>query len=103
MEEYTKAAILVAVRSKVMSRDAALQRYTLTSNEFSIWERAYDDQASLGLRDRRLNARRLGAPIRQLIFELSRVPYVSASDCLTDRHRYSNAILVNQYRDVKAF
>ena len=68
MDEYTKAAILVAVRSKTMSRDVALQRYTLSSNEFSIWERAYDDEGVVGLRDRRLKARRLGAPITQPIF-----------------------------------
>jgi len=55
MDEYTKAAILVAVRSKTMSRDVALQRYTLSSNEFSMWERAYDDEGVVGLRDRRLN------------------------------------------------
>ena len=68
MDEYTKAAILVAVRSKVMSRDAALQRYTLSSNELSFWERAYDDEGVVGLRDRRLKARRLGAPITQPVF-----------------------------------
>src|SRR5258708_36630571 len=40
----------------------------LSSNEFSMWERAYDDEGVVGLRDRRLKARRLGAPITQPIF-----------------------------------
>src|SRR5882672_12707199 len=51
-----------------MSRDAALQRYTLSSNEFSILERAYDAEGVVGLRDRRLRARRLGAPPTQPTF-----------------------------------
>src|SRR5260221_8411529 len=54
------AAILVAVRSKTMGRDVALQRYTLSSNELSILERAYDDEGVVGLRDRCLKAPRLG-------------------------------------------
>jgi len=57
-DEYKKAAILLAVRGGAMSRADACKRYMLSSDEFSLWELAFDDEGIVGLRDRRLSARR---------------------------------------------
>ena len=60
-DEYTKAAILLAVRGGTMSRADVCRRYVLSSDEFSLWELAFDDEGIVGLRDRRLSARRRAA------------------------------------------
>jgi len=57
-DEYTKAAILLAVRGGTMSRADVCRRYVLSSDEFALWELAFDDEGIVGLRDRRLSARR---------------------------------------------
>ena len=60
-DEYKKAAILLAVRGRTMSRADAYEKYMLSSDEFSLWELAFDAEGIIGLRDRRLAARRQGA------------------------------------------
>jgi hypothetical protein len=60
-DEYMKAAILLSVRIGAMSRDAALKIYNLPETEFTLWEKAFDTDGIVGLRDRRLSARRRGA------------------------------------------
>ena len=57
-DEYKKAAILLAVRGGTMGRADAYKKYMLSSDEFSLWELAFDDEGIVGLRDRRLSARR---------------------------------------------
>jgi len=57
-DEYKKAAILLAVRGGTMSRVDACEKYMIPSDEFSLWELAFDDEGINGLRDRRLSARR---------------------------------------------
>jgi len=57
-DEYKKAAILLAVRRGTMSRADVCKTYMLSSDEFSLWELAFDDEGIVGLRDRRLSARR---------------------------------------------
>ncbi len=57
-DEYKKAAILLAVRGRTMSRADAYEKYMLSSDEFSLWELAFDAEGIIGLRDRRLAARR---------------------------------------------
>ena len=57
-DEYKKAAILLAVRCGAMSRVHACKTYMLSDDEFSLWELAFNDEGIVGLRDRRLSARR---------------------------------------------
>jgi Protein of unknown function (DUF1153) len=57
-DEYKKTAILLAVRGGVMSRVDACKTYMLSDDEFSLWELAFNDEGIVGLRDRRLSARR---------------------------------------------
>ena len=57
-DEYKKAAILLAVRGGAMSRVDACKTYMLSVDEFSLWALAFDDEGIVGLRDRRLSARR---------------------------------------------
>ena len=57
-DEYKKAAILLAVRCGAMSRADACKTYMLSDDEFSLWELAFNDEGIVGLRDRRLSARR---------------------------------------------
>jgi hypothetical protein len=61
-DEYMKAAILLSVRIGAMSRDTALKLYNLPEHEFALWEMAYDTDGIVGLRDRRLSARRRTLP-----------------------------------------
>jgi len=44
-----------------MGRADAYEKYMLSSDEFSLWELAFDAEGIIGLRDRRLAARRQGA------------------------------------------
>ena len=57
-DEYKKAAILLAVRCGTVSRVDACKTYMLSNDEFSLWELAFNDEGIVGLRDRRLSARR---------------------------------------------
>ena len=41
-----------------MGRADAYEKYMLSSDEFSLWELAFDAEGIIGLRDRRLAARR---------------------------------------------
>ena len=58
LDEYTKAAILLAVRGGTMSRAVARERHALSDDEFRLWELAFAEDGMVGLRDRRLSARR---------------------------------------------
>jgi len=58
LDEYAKAAIVLAVRGGTVSRGEACKRYMLADSEFSLWDRAFDEEGIAGLRDRRLNLRR---------------------------------------------
>ena len=69
MDEYARAAILLSVRSGTISRAAAFERYIISEDEFALWERAFDDEGIVGLRDRRLSARRRREPSAALTFE----------------------------------
>src|SRR6266699_2806911 len=63
-DEYTKAAMLLAVRGGTMNRADVCRRYGLSIGEFSLWELAFDGEGIAGLRDRRLSAyRRAVQPI----------------------------------------
>ncbi len=57
-DEYKKAAILLAVRGGTISQVDACEKYMLSRDEFSLWEVAFDNEGIIGLRDRRLSARR---------------------------------------------
>jgi transposase len=57
-DEYTRAAILLSVRYGTIRRDAALQRYMVSEDEFALWELAFKEDGIVGLKDRRLSARR---------------------------------------------
>ena len=58
MDEYKKAAVLLAVRSGAMSRSCARQQYNISDDNFSLWEQAFNEEGIVGLKDRRLSARR---------------------------------------------
>ena len=61
-DEYTKAAVVLGVRSGAMSRADACKKYMISVAEFALWELAYDHEGIAGLRDRNLSAhRRSGA------------------------------------------
>jgi Protein of unknown function (DUF1153) len=53
-----KAAILVAVRTGVITREEACQRYLLSEEEFAGWEVAFDRAGIPGLRVTRLQSYR---------------------------------------------
>jgi hypothetical protein len=53
-----KAAILVAVRTGVITREEACQRYLLSEEEFTGWEVAFDRAGIPGLRVTRLQSYR---------------------------------------------
>jgi hypothetical protein len=57
-DQYTKAAIVLAVRSGAMSRADACKRYVFSAAELRLWEAAYEDEAVAGLRARALSGRR---------------------------------------------
>jgi len=58
LDEYLKAAVLFAVRAGSVSRAEACRTYAITEEELSLWERAFDEDGIVGLKDRRLNLRR---------------------------------------------
>jgi len=58
LDEYLKAAVLFAVRGGSISRADACKRYAVAEPELSLWERAFDEDGIVGLKDRRLNLRR---------------------------------------------
>jgi hypothetical protein len=58
LDKYAKAAIVLAVRGGTVNRRDACKRYLRTEHEFSLWERAFDEEGITGLTDRRLNLRR---------------------------------------------
>lgn len=45
-----KALVVWAVQAGLISRDAALERYALSDEEFSIWENAVAQHGEAGLR-----------------------------------------------------
>ena len=44
-----KAAVVLAVRSGILGRDEAHERYMLSREEFSEWETAFDQDGIAGL------------------------------------------------------
>src|ERR1700738_1957705 len=49
-----KAAVVVAMRAGVISREEAYERYALSPEELSAWEAAFDRHGIRGLRTTRL-------------------------------------------------
>jgi len=49
-----KAEVVAAVRGGLLSLEDALERYTLTSEEFLAWQRSIDRHGMAGLRTTRL-------------------------------------------------
>jgi len=49
-----KAEVVAAVRGGLLSLEAALERYQLTSEEFLAWQRSIDRHGMAGLRTTRL-------------------------------------------------
>ncbi|MEL6284821.1 MAG: DUF1153 domain-containing protein [Pseudomonadota bacterium] len=49
-----KAEVVAAVQGGLLSRDAAIDRYALSSEEFEGWERLYTSHGTKGLRATRL-------------------------------------------------
>jgi hypothetical protein len=58
LDEYAKAAIVLAVRGGTVGRGEACKRYMLAEHELALWERTFDEEGITGLKDRRLNLRR---------------------------------------------
>ena len=58
MDEYKKAAILLAICSGTINRTRACQEYEISDDDFSLWEKAFNEDGIAGLKDRRLSARR---------------------------------------------
>jgi len=56
-----KAAVVVAIRSRVISRGEACQRYMLSDEELADWEVAFDRRGIPGLRSAALQLYREGA------------------------------------------
>ena len=52
LDEYTKAAVVRAVRGGTVDRADACSRYMFSTDELSLWELAFDDKGIDGLRDR---------------------------------------------------
>ena len=55
-----KAEVVAAVRGGLISLEAALERYGLTSEEFLAWQRSIDRHGMAGLRTTRLQQYRGG-------------------------------------------
>lgn len=49
-----KAEVVAAVRGNLMTLDEALERYSLTAEEFLAWQRSIDRHGLAGLRTTRL-------------------------------------------------
>jgi len=49
-----KAEVVAAVRGGLLSLEDALEKYTLTSEEFLVWQRSIDRHGMAGLRTTRL-------------------------------------------------
>ena len=58
LDEYAKAAVVLAVRGGAANRAEACKKYMLADSEFSLWERVFEEDGITGLRDRRLDLRR---------------------------------------------
>jgi Protein of unknown function (DUF1153) len=72
----TKAAIVIAIRHKAISRELACERYRLSSEELAAWEAAFEQKGLSGLRvtcRRRPTVRmQLDAPMPRIRGGLSR-------------------------------
>jgi hypothetical protein len=53
-----KAAVVLAIRSGIISREEACRRYTMSLEEFAAWEAALDRYGVPGLRSTRLQTYR---------------------------------------------
>jgi hypothetical protein len=56
-----KAAVIVATRTGVITRDEACQRYVLSEEELAAWEMAFDRSGIPGLRISNRHASRVSA------------------------------------------
>jgi Protein of unknown function (DUF1153) len=54
-----KAAVLVAIRTGVLTREEACERYLISEEELSLWEAAFDRSGISGLRISSLRSYRL--------------------------------------------
>lgn len=59
-----KAAVVVAVRSGIITMEEALRRYQLTEEEFLSWRRAFEAHGLAGLRATRIKQYRGSRPPR---------------------------------------
>jgi hypothetical protein len=62
MGQYTKAAIVRAVRGGAISGADACSRYMISAEELSLWELALADEGLAGLCNRRLAVLRRESP-----------------------------------------
>jgi Protein of unknown function (DUF1153) len=53
-----KAAVVVAIRTGVLSREEACERYLISDEELALWEAAFDQSGIPGLRISSLRYRR---------------------------------------------
>ena len=58
LDEYTRAALVLAVRSGTASRQSVFQKYAVSEEDLLLWEAAFDEDGIVGLRSRRLIERR---------------------------------------------
>jgi Protein of unknown function (DUF1153) len=61
-----KAAVVTAVATGEITREAICLRYQISEEEFLSWQRAYDSYGLPGLRSTRLQQYRRPTPIRGL-------------------------------------
>jgi hypothetical protein len=55
-----KAAVVIATRTGIISRDEACRRYMLSDEELANWEAAFDERGIPGLRSASLQLYRAG-------------------------------------------
>lgn len=56
-----KAEIVIAVSGGILTMEEACERYAISAQEFTEWERAYEEGGLLRLRNRRTKGRDIGA------------------------------------------
>ena len=62
---HRKAAVVLAARAGVITREEALERYLLSDEELAGWEAAFDRNGIHGLRVTDDHPRRTGPPINR--------------------------------------
>src|SRR6516225_459419 len=74
-----KAAVLVAVRTGVMTREEARQRYLISEEELAGWEVAFDRAGIPGLRVTRPQSYRRAGIAHARSFDQTRAPYAGSA------------------------